>query len=159
MKNPACGKSRGGSREGMNGALLFDLAASLSPRFAHERSFAVRAGELRTNRFVLSVRVAEIPGRVRERILDVCGELKMPSAQIEAVETHLPTTRVLHLGFEAGNEEQLYKVYFEQETPAAPAVGKPIVQIWGFKWDVLNPRRRMLTQYTWYPALSVAAIH
>ena len=143
----------------MNSALLFNLAAKLSPRFAHERSFAVRSGELRTNRFVLSVSVAEIPGRIRERILDACGQMKMPLTQIEAVGRHLPTTRFLHLGFEAGNEDQLYKIYLEQETPMSPATGKPILQHLAFKWDSLNPSRHMLTRYTWYPALSVAAVH
>lgn len=142
----------------MNGALLFDLAASLSSRFTLERSFAVRARELRTNRFVLSVRVAEIRGPACERILEVCGELKMPSAQIEAVETQLPRTRVLHFGYETGKQERLYKAYLEQETPAAPSVRKPTLAILGFKWDFLNPTRSLLTQYTWYPALSVAAI-
>ncbi len=145
--------------EGCHGALLFNLAAKLSPRFAHERSFAVRSGELRTNRFVLSLSVAEIPGGVRERILDACGQMKMPSAQIETVGRHLSTTRFLHLGFEGGNEERLYKIYLEQETPVSPATGKPILQHLAFKWDELNPSRHMLTRYTWYPTLSVAAIH
>jgi len=142
----------------MNSALLFDLAAKLSPRFVHERSFAVRSGELLTNRFVLSVNVAEILGGVRKKILSACGQMEMPSMQIELVERHLSATRVLHLGFEEGFKERLYKLYLEQDTPTVPVLGKPVLQHLAFKWDALNPSRHMLTRYIWYPALSATAI-
>lgn len=142
----------------MNGAMLFDLASTLSPRFTHERSFAVRLGELCTNRFVLSVNVGEIPGGVREKVLCVCRQMEMPSVQIELVERHISATRVLHLGFEEGFKERLYKIYLEQDTPTALVARKPILQHLALKWDTLNPSRHMLTRYTWYPALSVAAI-
>ena len=140
------------------GALLFNLAAQLSPRFLHERSFAVRLGELCTNRFLLSVSVGEIPGGVREKILSVCRHMEMPSVQIELVGRHLSATRVLHLGFEERLKERFYKIYLEQDTPTAAVARKPILQHLGLKWDALNPSRHMLTRYTWYPALSVAAI-
>jgi hypothetical protein len=141
-----------------SGALLFNLAAEMSPRFGYERSFAVRLGELCPNRFVLSVNVAEIPGRVEAKVLGVCGRMKMPSAQIELVKRHLTGTQVLHLGFEEAFNGRLYKIYLEQDTPSASVAKKPILQHIAMKWDALNPSRRMFTRYTWYPALSVAMI-
>jgi len=139
-------------------ALLFELAAKLSPRFGHERSFAVRPGGVYANRFLLSVGLAEIPGDMHEKILEVCGQMRMPPTQVELVKRHLPTTRFLHLGFEEGFRGSIYKIYLEQNTPAVPPAGKAILQHCGFKWDAANPDWQVLTRYAWYPALSLAEI-
>src|ERR1700683_205232 len=122
----------------MNGKLLFDLAAQLSPRFAHERSFAVRPGGIFADRFLLSLSMAEIVGGVSERILGACAQMNMPSVQIQLIRQYLPTTHFLHLAFEAAKKEKFYKLYLEQDTPPAPSSRKAILQYLGCKWDISN---------------------
>ncbi|MEW6664098.1 MAG: DUF3467 domain-containing protein [Thermodesulfobacteriota bacterium] len=141
--------------------LLFRLTKDLGVSLGFERSFKVFERTLLANRFLLGASKKALGDNSRERILAICAEMGMPADLLESLDGHLPDSNFVHFGFEKSETARVYKVYLEfydkieGEMKAGPRGAGPFLMHLGFKWDISDSSKRVLTRYTWYPSLSL----
>ena len=114
------------------------------------------------NRFLLTIDQRDIAGDRRERVLEICKRLGMPSALLAAASEHFPMARCVHFGFEGETGNILCKLYLERTVPPEEARrarerSEPVLLHLAFKWNP-NSEAHVTTEYLWHPALSALEI-
>ena len=144
--------------------LLFHLIKSLNIDYGFERSFKISEKALLGNRFLFTMSKHAIRQDPHGRILNICRRMDMPKKLLEVYNQNLPSANYVHFGFEEDEKSYIYKAYlefwtdWENETKNQPNRFDPFLVHLGFKWDVSEPTRCVLTRYTCYPSLSVENI-
>jgi len=140
---------------------LFQLIKSLDVEVGYENSFKILEKTLLTNRFLLGFSKKSIKRKAREKILDICLRMGMPETFRADFSEKLSEANYIHFGFEEDETTSVYKVYLEfyerieKEIRNQPSKSDPFLLHLGFKWDVSDNSRRVLTRYNWYPFLTV----
>jgi tryptophan halogenase len=145
-------------QSGEHAARLLRLVGAWGVPHQYERSFRMSAGLLQSNRFLLTVNVADIPGEAKATALAVCDEMAMPPAQRKAAAENFAMANVLHFGFEGDAGSVICKLYLERAIPPAEArrahaVGEPLLLHLSYKWDLLRGDH-VTTRYLWHPMLT-----
>ena len=141
--------------------LLFHLVKDLNTEYGFERSFKITEKRLLGNRFLFTMSKHAIRQNPHEAILNVCRRMDMPKKLREVFKENLPSANYVHFGFEEDEKSYIYKAYLEFWTDWENEIRKksnpsdPFLVHLGFKWDVSEPTRCVLTRYTCYPFLSV----
>jgi hypothetical protein len=144
--------------------LLFHLIKNLNTEYGFERSFKISEKILLGNRFLFTMSKHAIRQNPHEAILNICRKMDMPKKLLEVFHGSLPSANYVHFGFEEDEKSYIYKAYLEFWTDWENEIGKksnpsdPFLVHLGFKWDVSEPTRCVLTRYTCYPFLSVENI-
>jgi hypothetical protein len=141
--------------------LLFHLIKNLNIDYGFERSFKISEKALLGNRFLFTMSTHAIIQDPHGRILNICRRMDMPEKLLEIYNENLPSANYVHFGFEEDEKSYIYKAYlefwtdWENEIKNKPNRSDPFLVHLGFKWDVSEPTRCVLTRYTCHPSLSV----
>jgi hypothetical protein len=129
-----------------------DLRALLAglPLEGFERSFKLCRGRLLGERELYGVQLRQIGA---ERALQICRQLGMPPADLEAFRAQLPEATVLHFGIEPSEQGAMLKVYAEFPRRLVAPTGGPVVLHLAWKWDPQRPERRGVATYRCLPKL------
>jgi hypothetical protein len=143
-------------------ARLLRLVGAWGVPHQYERSFQLRAGGLRSNRFLLSVNVVDIPGDRSDSALKVCGQMGMPEALHSAAAANFSMAKCVHFGFEGDSDSIICKLYLERAVPPeearrAHANGEGVLLHLAFKWNIIRPEA-VTTRYLWHPLLTAEDI-
>jgi hypothetical protein len=143
------------------GDFLFQLVQGLETQIGHEQSFKVMKNTFLAERFLLGFKKEAVPENRREKILDICREIAMPSDYLRQFSEGLPEANIVLFGFEAGETASLYKAYlefggrFEEVLKQNPRNPSPFLLHLGFKWDTLDDRKRAVAEYRCFPSFTV----
>lgn len=139
-------------------AALLELVKNLHVPFGFERSFKIMEKTLLSNRFLAGFRSKELGLEQHESILRLCRQIHMPEDFLEGFRGDLKRANVVLFGFEKSETKSYYKAYLEfsnriqeviEENPGAP---RPFLMFTGFKWDLSDNSRKVVTRYTFYPS-------
>ena len=163
MKNPVTnGLTQGLPRKpDRNIDRLLQLVKDLDVELGLERSFKISEKVLLQNRFLLGTSKKAIKQKPHEKLLGICERMDMPRDFLGVFSENLAKANYVHFGFEENVGTCLYKVYLEfyedieERVKRQPAESGPFVLHLGFKWDVSDNTKHVLTKYLWYPLLSV----
>lgn len=143
---------------------LIQLIKELNVMYDFERSFKMSQQKMGWHRFLMVVDKNDVKGNPHQRILSICERMNMPEDFLEMFKENLSQANPVDFGFEADEEGCIYKAYLD----FLPQLRKgghinlnqtmPHLMFLGFKWDVLDPTKKALTKYTWYPSLSFEEI-
>jgi hypothetical protein len=143
---------------------LIQLIKELNVIYDFERSFKMSQQKMGWHRFLMVVDKNDIGGDAHERVLNVCDRMGMPEDFLGMFKENFSQANPVDFGFEADEGRCIYKTYLDF-LPQLRKGGhinlnqtKPHIMFLGFKWDVLDPAKKALTKYTWYPALSFEEI-
>ncbi|MBN1105405.1 MAG: DUF3467 domain-containing protein [Deltaproteobacteria bacterium] len=161
--SPAAGTTPPAETEKKNDTAgrLFRLVRELNVQVGFERSFKICRNILLENRFLLGASKKAIGENALERVLDICARMNMPADFAETLERHFAEADYIHFGFEENEKTCVYKAYLEfyekigNEIKPGPKGSDHFLLHLGFKWDASDNARKSLTNYTWYPSLSV----
>lgn len=132
---------------------LIGLVEQLGAPYGLERSVKIVPGALYGDRCLISVGRAALGAAPVERLLQIGHELQMPAAFAEALPAALQRADIVHFGYEAAAEQEVYKVYFEyaSDVRAAMAANAPdrVLVHLAYKWTPLRPDSAALTRYSW----------
>jgi hypothetical protein len=142
--------------------LCLDLLRRLGARPAFERSFKVKEMALLQNRFLLGFEKDAVGANPNEKILQVCEKIGMPPDLMVPFMKNLPEASIAGFGFGENETTCIAKVYLEfgiryyramEEKPDHP---DPYLSHVGYKWDVSDSAKTVVTKYTCYPAFTVS---
>lgn len=143
-------------------ALPFRIVESMRLPCGYERSFKLLPGTVLANRFLLGIESRRAPPAA---FAQACRRLGMPGEFLDAFLEQFSEANLVFLGFEAdAGGGALYKIYLEfwdrarARRRAAPDTERPMLTHRGFKWDIDDPERRVITDYRWVPGLSTTDI-
>ena len=143
---------------------LIQLVKELNVMYDFERSFKMSQQKIGWHRFLMVVDKDDVKGNPHERILSICERMTMPKDFLDMFKENLSQANPVDFGFEADEGSCIYKAYLDF-LPQLRKGGhinlnqtKPHIMFLGFKWDVLDPEKKVLTKYTWCPALSFEEI-
>jgi hypothetical protein len=143
---------------------LIGLIKELNVMYDFERSFKMSQRKMLWHRFLVVVDKNDIRGTSHERVLSICERMGMPEDFFGMFKENLSQANPVDFGFEADEGSCIYKAYLDF-LPQLRRGGdiklnqtKPHIMFLGFKWDVLDPTKKALTKYTWYPSLSFEEI-
>lgn len=141
--------------------LCLDLLRRLGVRPAFERSFKLKEKALLQNRFLLGFEKDAVGANPNEKILQVCEKIGMPPALMAPFMKNLPEASIAGFGFGENETTCIAKVYLEfgiryyramKEKPDYP---EPYLSHIGYKWDISDSSKSVVTEYTCYPAYTV----
>jgi hypothetical protein len=143
---------------------LIQLVKELNVMYDFERSFKMSQQKMLWHRFLMVIDKNDIRGNPHQRILSICERMGMPEDFFGMFKENLSQANPVDFGFEADEGSCIYKAYLDF-LPQLRRGGdiklnqtKPHIMFLGFKWDVLDPTKKALTKYTWYPSLSFEEI-
>lgn len=145
--------------------LLMQLVEDLNVGYVISRSFKILEKTMLGNRFLLTMAKNDIKPKPNEAILEICERTNMPAQLLEASKHYLEDANYVHFGFEEGENACIYRVYlefwttWEDEIDKRPGRSDPFLFGVGLKWNTLDNTNRALTNYTWYPSISVENMH
>jgi len=137
---------------------LREMIKGLAVPFGFERSFKMTHETFLPGRFLIGLQNSTDESGLRGRILDVCREIQMPESFLSSFEDGLPEANYVLFGFERNEKSRFYKVYLEftdrlrKACEANPDRPLPFQMFIGFKWDIMDPSRKVVTNYTCYPS-------
>lgn len=141
-------------------AMLVKLVNDLGVPFGFERSFKVMEKTFLPDRFLSGFERKWIaPEKQQESILGICRQINMPEDFMERFREDLSHANIALFGFEKNEKRRFYKLYLEYgerikaAIDANPDHPHPVPIYTGFKWDVSDNTRKVVTSYTCYPAL------
>jgi hypothetical protein len=143
---------------------LFRNLGELDARIDLEHSFKAVDNHLFADRFLLGFNRREAAGSRDEPIASICENIGMPRNLLASFMQNLADANQVYFGVERNEHTLLYKAYLEfrdkveKEIGAAPVTGRCFPLFTGYKWDAFSPARQAITDYAWYPSLSVAEI-
>jgi len=131
---------------------LFRLVKDLGLGAAFERSFKFLDRILLTDRFLLGFkRPASATGR-DDAIMNVCRQIDMPEDYREMFRAELHEANIVLFGFEKNEKNRVYKAYLEfnerlRQAVEQDSMPESVVLHTGFKWDVSDHSKKVVTQY------------
>lgn len=126
---------------------LHEAVRPLAGVYTRERSLRLRPGEIRANRFLLSVdrdRIRKPPG---PRVLHALGRLRFPPKLLPRVQQGLQEALCLHFGFEEGPRGVRFKFYVERA--GLGGSDEPVLRHEACKWDPDGAEPSAVTRYWW----------
>ncbi len=138
--------------------LLLEWVKSLHVPFGLERSFKIMEKTFLPDRFLTGFQRKEMGPEQQESILGICRQVNMPEDFLESFREDLPHANIALFGFERNEKKRYYKVYLEFSDRLQKAVGekpdapRPFPMFLGFKWDVSDNSRKVVTRYTCFPS-------
>ncbi len=143
-------------------ALPFRIVEAMRLPCGYERSFKLLPGAVLANRYLLGIETRRATGADFEQ---VCRRLGMPGQYLDSFVEQLGQANLVFLGFEAdAMGGAVYKVYLEfwdharARYRAGHEAARPLLTHRGFKWDIEDPARRVVTDYHWVPGLKTTDI-
>lgn len=141
------------STEPTPAARLLAAVDGLRGRGGRERSAKLTQGNVAFERFLLSFHKSAFGLDPARAIARLAADLAMPAAFVEAAIRLLPEADIVHLGFEAGRDASLFKLYLE--FAAAYRAGaeeayrrrQPMLVHQAFKWADVSPGARAISLY------------
>jgi hypothetical protein len=135
---------------------LFRLVKDLNPGAAFERSFKFLDRLLLTDRFLLGFKRSPTAMGQDDAILDICRHIDMPEEYRERFQSQIHDANMVLFGFESNERSRVYKAYLEFNGRLAEVVKEDprpesVVIYTGFKWDALNPLRKVVSIYRAFP--------
>jgi hypothetical protein len=139
--------------------LLLEKVKKLGVPFGLERSFKMAEGIFLPDRFLAGFRTGGMDADKRQEVMQVCREIEMPADFLACFEGGLPAASIALFGFEKNERSSYYKLYLEfndrmkeafEKNPAAPS---PFQMFIGYKWDISDNARKVVTNYTCFPGL------
>jgi tryptophan halogenase len=128
---------------------------------AFERSFKVKDNILLTKRFLFGFEKDLIGPRPNERVIELCEQIGMPPKLMAPFMADLPEAGIVGFGFGENETTCIAKAYLEfgiryyramKEKPDRP---DPYLSHIGYKWDLSDTKKTVVTEYTCYPAYTV----
>jgi hypothetical protein len=136
----------------------FRLLERLHIKPAFERSFKVKEKTLLKNRFLLGFEKDLIQPGPNEKVLDICEQMGMPPDLMAGFLKHLPEASIVGFGFGENEKTCVVRAYLEfgvryyRAMKSKPHDPDPYLSHLGFKWDVSDNRRGVVTEYICHPA-------
>ncbi len=133
----------------------------LNVELAFEQSFKVKENVLLTKRFLFGFEKDRIGPNPNEGVLQLCEEIGMPPNLMAPFMAKLPEAGIVGFGFGENETTCIAKAYLEfdiryyramNEKPDRP---DPYLSHVGFKWDLSDPAKAVVTEYTCYPTYTV----
>jgi hypothetical protein len=146
---------------------LLSAISALGAPYVLERSFRMRAGELLSNRFLLSVGRPDNGSASDERLSRAFRDIGLPEPFVAAAQENLERARCVHFGFEGDGETPRLKVYLEVggEEHAKPpeeedpdAMPEPVLEHIAYKWKPGADDAGVVGRYWWYPHMTAEQI-
>lgn len=138
--------------------LCFRLLDRLHIKPAFERSFKVKENTLLQNRFLLGFEKESIQPGANEKALDICEQMGMPPDLMAGFLKHLPEASIVGFGFGENEKSCIVRAYLEFGVRYYRAMKSkyhqpdPYLSHLGFKWDVSDSTKGVITEYTCHPA-------
>lgn len=136
------------------------FAEALGVPLMGESSAKLVPGALLTDRFLLSVPLADLPPRTIGDVVDMAETLGLAAEAAAILSLDLETAGVLHFGYEAGRNGAVLKLYCEfpdavADWDRARREGRRLLVHRAVKWDPEEPDRAAVSLYEADPTLSV----
>jgi hypothetical protein len=129
------------------------LVDDLGVHYSFERSFKILERTLLSNRLMFGFAKEDLTQQdPDETALEISESMGMPDDLLGVYRNNLTTSRFVGFGVEEGEKSSLHKAYLEFAPKQQDEF--PVVFL-GFKWDPLEPEKRGLARYIWYPLPSL----
>ena len=138
--------------------VCFHLLDQLHIKPAFERSFKVKEKTLLQKRFLLGFEKDLIQPSPNETILNICEQMGMPPYLMVAFLKHLPEASIVGFGFGEDEKTCIVRAYLEfgvryyRAMKSKPHNPDPYLSHLGFKWDVSDNTKGVVTKYVCFPA-------
>lgn len=145
-------------------ARLLAAVDGLRGRGGRERSAKLTRGRLDLERFLLSFHKSAFGPDPERSVMRLAADLAMPAELVETASGLLPQADVVHLGFEAGRDAPLFKLYLEYSAAyragaeAAYRGRQSILVHQAFKWAAVSPGAQAISLYHALPVQTAAEI-
>jgi hypothetical protein len=139
----------------MSAAELIKLVEALGAPYGLERSVKITPGALAADRCLISVGRAAFGSAPADRLIRMGHALRMPPTFAAPIAAALERADVVHFGYEAAGERDIYKIYLEYVTEARRAMAAesshPVLVHLAYKWVAAQADSGAITRYTWMP--------
>ena len=142
--------------------LPFRIIESLGIPCGYERSFKLSFQSILSNRYILGINTRDI---TRKQLVDTCNQLNMPYSLLEQFIEGLPDANTILLGYEEKEKGgSVYKVYLEYWDQLRKKFSNGIIPRdphllgKGFKWQIDNPDKHLVTLYHCLAGLEITEI-
>ncbi|MFV2031370.1 MAG: hypothetical protein ACC663_02645 [Gammaproteobacteria bacterium] len=139
----------------------FSLVEKLKLKCGYEKSFKLTDQHLLRNRYLLGIDKAELD---HDKLSFICNQMGMPKKFVENFFTNISDANLILLGFEEGDGDCTYKIYLEywdkirKNMKRAQPPYEPVTLFLGYKWSVFDNSQSALTNYVYYPMITVDEI-
>jgi len=139
-------------------ASLLEMVKNLHVPFGFKRAFKIMEKTFLPDRFLTGFQSKEMGPEQHESILSICQKIDMPEDFEESFHEDLDRASIALFGYERNDTTRYYKVYLEFSGGFQEAVGdnsdtsRPFQLFVGFKWDVSDNSRKVMTRYICYPS-------
>jgi tryptophan halogenase len=130
--------------------------AALGVPYGFERSCKIIGGNVFGDRYLLSVHRTALGADPLGQIRSLFAAVGTPEALGAELSSNWPGTDVVHFGYEAADDVEICKVYFEHVDALRRAQAKdsdrPVLVHRAWKWPLPAAQRCLVTDYTWRKA-------
>lgn len=139
----------------------FRLVEQLGLECGYEKSFKLINRHLLRNRYLLGIEKSLLD---HKKLSSICEQMEMPEKFVDQFFGNIADANLVLLGFEQGVEDCTYKIYLEywdkirQQKSAKQSPHEPVTMFQGYKWNVCDGSRAVITDYLLYPMLKVDEI-
>jgi tryptophan halogenase len=146
----------------MSAANLVRLVEALGAPYGLERSVKITPGSLADDRCLISIGRAALGASPANRLIEIGQTLQMPSVFADGLRVALDGADIVHFGFEAVDDDVIYKIYLEyasqvRQAMAAGSRAPRLVHL-AYKWSAKRADSHNVSRYTWLPCGSRADI-
>lgn len=148
------------ARYGPEGERLFHLVAGLGTTYGFERSVKIRPRELLDERFLLTVHKNSFAPDPVKGVMKIYRKLNAPDVFESLIRQYMPSSNIIHIGFENSAESAIYKLYLEfspETRNLRPPEDRNLVYL-SLKWDVAIPSRRAVARYSALPPMAASEL-
>ena len=145
----------------MPSADLIRLVETLGAPYGLERSVKITRGALADDRCLISVGRSAFGEAPADRLVEMGRAFHMPSSFADALPVSLERADIVHFGYEAARQHDVYKIYLEYASEARNAMAAsrtPVLVHLAYKWVAQKPDSSTVTRYTWVPCRTRAEI-
>jgi hypothetical protein len=145
----------------MPSADLIRLVETLGAPYGLERSVKITRGALADDRCLISLGRSAFGEAPADRLVEMGRTFHMPPRFADALPVALERADIVHFGYEAGRQHDVYKIYLEYASEARNAMATsrtPVLVHLAYKWVAQKPDSSTVTRYTWVPCRNRAEI-
>jgi hypothetical protein len=145
----------------MPSADLIRLVETLGVPYGLERSVKITPGALADDRCLISLSRSAFGAAPADRLIQMGRAFHMPSSFADALPMALERADIVHFGYEAVSQRDVYKIYLEYASEARAAMAasrNPVLVHLAYKWVAQKPDSNTITRYTWVPCRNRAEI-
>jgi hypothetical protein len=145
----------------MSSADLIRLVETLGAPYGLERSVKITPGALADDRCLISLGRSAFGEAPADRLVEMGRAFGMPPSFADALPVALERADIVHFGYEAARQHDVYKIYLEYASKARNAMAAsrtPVLVHLAYKWVAQKPDSSTVTRYTWVPCRNRAEI-